>query len=190
MAARQDTSKPQEANRPQEQQAKQPEGQTKQPTENRSSETGVAPRRHGTTPARQGAWGPLTRLRDEFDRLFDQFSRGWLGAPAGRWEGGWGLDVREDDNAVTVRAEAPGFEPSDFDIQVRGDQLVMRATHKAEEEEEGGYRQWRRQEFYEAVTLPAEVDADKVKAGYRNGILTVTLPKSEGGKARRITVEG
>ena len=91
---------------------------------------------------------------------------------------------------MSVRAEAPGFEPSDFDIQVRGDQLVLRAAHKAEaEEKERGYREWRRQEFYQSVPLPAGIDADKVEATYRNGILSVTLPKTEEGKGRRIQVK-
>src|SRR5215831_19212240 len=166
-------SKPQEQNKSQEQQSKQSEGQAKHPAQTRSHETGLT-RRGGTSPASHGGPGSLSRLRDEFDRLFDQFSRGWLGFPAGRGDGGWGMDMREDDNTVTVRAEAPGFEPSDFEVQVRGDQLVMCACHKAENEEEGGARGWQRSEFYEAVTLPAEVDADKVKANYRQGVLTVT----------------
>lgn len=155
----------------------------------RPPKTGVVRHRHPTTPASYGGWGPMARLRDEFDRLFDRFfAGGWPAVPAGR--GGWDLDVRDDDGTVTVRAEAPGFEPGDFDIQVRGDQLVMCACRGGAEKEEGGYRGWQRSEFYESVTLPADVDPDKVKAAYWNGVLTVILPKSEQGKARRITVEG
>jgi HSP20 family protein len=97
--------------------------------------------------------------------------------------------MREDENNVTIRAEAPGFEPGDFDIQVRGDQLVMSATSRSEEEEEGS-RGWQRHEFYEMVVLPSGVAANKVKATYRQGVLTVTLPKSEEMKANRINVEG
>jgi len=170
--------------KPQEQQAK--------PSERgRVAETGMAPYRQSAPVHYGSAWEPITRLRDEFDRLFDQFSRGWL-AP---WEpgrrDGWGLDVRDDDVAVTVRAEAPGFEPGDFDIQVRGGQLVLRATHKAEtKEEDEGFREWRRQEFYRSIPLPAEIDSDKVTANYRNGVLTVALPKTETSKAKKITVSG
>jgi HSP20 family protein len=101
----------------------------------------------------------------------------------------WGIDMREDENNVTVRAEAPGFEAGDFDIRVQGDRLVMTASRNAEEEEEG-YRGWRQSEFAETLTLPAEVDAEKVKAAYRNGVLTITLPKSETSQARRVSVEG
>jgi HSP20 family protein len=73
---------------------------------------------------------------------------------------------------------------------VRGDQLVLHAAHKAEaEEKERGYHEWRRQEFYHTVPLPAGIDPDKVEATYRNGILRVTLPRTEQGKGRRVEVQ-
>src|SRR6266545_2054560 len=139
MATRQDTSKPQEQAK-QPDQPRQPEQQAK-PSEQaksapaRPTETGMAPSR-GAPMARAGGREPLSRLRDEFDRLFDQFARSAFGMPLARWDAGtnWGLDVREDDDNVVVRAEAPGFEPSDFDIQVSGNQLIMSAVRKAEEE--------------------------------------------------------
>jgi len=185
MATRQDTSKtPEQQSRQPEQSAKQSEQM--KTAQSRPTETGITPYRGGAPAPRAGGRDPILRLRDEFDRLFDQFSRGWLGVPVA---GGWGIDVREDDNNVIVRAEAPGFDPADFDIQVRGDQLVMCACHKGEEQDEG-YRGWRRNEFYEALALPSGADADKVKAAYRQGVLIVTLPKAEDGRAKRITVQG
>jgi HSP20 family protein len=171
------------------------------PEKNKSKEQQVArnePARAGSmAPARGGppvtyGWEPMRRMRDDFERLFEQMFRGW-GAPAlgpGR-DRYWGLDVQETDDKVEVRAEAPGFEPGDFDVQVRGDQLVMCACHGGESsDKESGYREWSRQEFYEAVPLPTGVDANKVEARYRNGILSVTVPKTEESKARRITVQG
>jgi len=181
MATRQDTTKPQEQTKESAQQNKQTDPKA------RPNEAALTPYR-GAAPTRSGGWEPLTRLHDEFDRLFNQLSRGMFGMPAARWDTNWGTDVREDENNVIVRAEAPGFEASDFDIRVHGDRLIMCACHGSEEEE-GGHRGWRRSEFSETLTLPAEVDADKVKAAYRNGVLTVTLPKAENGKAKRITVE-
>jgi len=151
------------------------------------------------TPAHRGGggslapygWDPFSHFREEMHRMFDTFLSGWPAfREAGRWQG-WGLDVQEDDNNVTVRAEAPGFEPSDFDIQVRGDQLILRAARKAEsEEKERGFREWRRQEFFRSVTLPSGTDSDKVDAEYRNGVLTVKLPRTEQSKPRRIQVRG
>jgi HSP20 family protein len=185
MAARQDAQTPQEQTKQPTPQSKQAEPHAKSTERNRPNDTSMTPYRGGGAMSRSGGWEPFVRLRDEFDRLFEHFSRGLIGAPAA----GWGLDVRETDKDVTVRAEAPGFEPADFDIRVHGDRLVMSASRKTEEHEEEGYRGWRRNEFAEAVMLPAEVDADKVKAAYRNGVLTVTLPKAGDGKSRRINVE-
>lgn len=160
-------------------------------SESAQTDRSPAPYRGGS-PAAYGGWEPVRRLRGEFERLFDQMFRGWGGlAPNGGREGYWGMDVRETDDKVEVRAEAPGFEPGDFDVQVRGEQLVMCACHEAEAaQKEGGYREWSQREFYEAVPLPTGVDANKVEAHYRNGILSVTMPKTEETKARRITVQG
>src|SRR5262245_53085665 len=137
-----------------------------------------------------GGFEPFYQLREEFNRLFDRFFSGGLSPWEGGRRNGWGLDVQEDDNAVTVRAEAPGFEPSDFDLHVHGDQLVLRAAKKAEtEEKERGYREWRQQEFYRSVTLPRGIDADKVEAEYRNGVLTVKFPRTAESRGRRIPIK-
>jgi len=139
-----------------------------------------------------GAWQPFHQLRQDFDRLFDRLFRGW----ATPWEEAgpdwhWGFDLEDRDDNLVVRAEAPGFEPGDFDLQVRGDQLILRAAHKAEADQpERGEHEWQQREFYRSVTLPSGVAADKVQANYRNGVLTVTLPKTEAGKGRHITVQG
>jgi HSP20 family protein len=132
---------------------------------------------------------PLARLRTEFDRLFEDYFRGWGGLPAWPAErGNWGLDVDDQDDKIVIRAEAPGFEPDDFDVQVRDDQLTLCACQSEEKQEEGG-RHWHQQELFRSVPLPHGVDADHVDAEYRNGVLTVTVPKSEKSKSRRIEVK-
>jgi HSP20 family protein len=147
---------------------------------------------HRGTPAPSGGREPAYRLREEFNRLFDQLWPGSLSLAEGMGHGGhWDLDVQEDDGNVVVRAEAPGFEPGDFDLQVRGDQLILQASHKAEtEEKERGYHEWHQQELYRVVPLPVGIEAAKVEANYRNGVLTVRLPRSEESKAKRISVQG
>jgi HSP20 family protein len=132
----------------------------------------------------------LSRLRDEFDQLLDRFARGWPSLwPGDDWR--WDVAVQDQDDAVVVRAEAPGFEPGDFDLQVRGNQLVLRAAKKTEKEEkERGYREEQRRECYQAMTLPPGIDTDKVTAKYHNGVLTVSLPKTAAGKGRRIPIKG
>jgi len=131
----------------------------------------------------------LSRMRDEFDQMFERLSREFgLTMPGGNhWR--WGVEVEDKDDAVVVRAEAPGFEPGDFDIQVRGNQLELRASRKAEKEdkEKGKVRQER--EFFECFTLPGGVDANRAAAEYHNGILTLTLPRTAEAKAKKIAVK-
>jgi HSP20 family protein len=130
----------------------------------------------------------IQQFREQMERMFEQF----FGGLPSLWEGGelrWGLDVEDQDTQVVVRAEAPGFEPDDFDIQLRDNQIVLKAEKKREEEEEGdGYRFEQRQ-LYRTVTLPSDVDESKVSAEYRNGVLTITLPKTEEAKGKRIPVK-
>lgn len=147
--------------------------------------------------ARGGALAPysefpffLSRIRDEFDRMLERFSREWPSFENGDgWR--WGLEVEDEDDAVIVRAEAPGFEAGDFDVQVSDDRLVLRAAKKAETKgKEGKTTEYREQKCYESITLPAGIDKGKVDAKYHNGVLTVTLPKTAEGKAKKVAVKG
>jgi HSP20 family protein len=140
----------------------------------------LAPRGGALAPHREFPFF-LSQMRDEFDRLFDRL------APEG-WR--WGLDVRDEDDAVVVQAEAPGFEAGDIDVQVSDNRLVLRASKKVEtKDEKGKVREYREQKCYESVTLPTGINRDKVEAKYHNGVLTVTLPKSAEGKGKKITVK-
>ena len=137
-------------------------------------------------------WGEfpffLSRMRDEFDRMLERFGRDWpmMGDKNGwRWE----FDVQDKDDAIVVRAEAPGFEPGDFDVQVSDNRLVLKASRKSETKEKE-MESWKQQEYYHSITLPAGVDKDKVEATYHNGVLNVTLPKTAEGKGRKIAVKG
>lgn len=140
-------------------------------------------------PAREFPFG-LGRLRDEFDRLFERFATAWPLTWAERMEGWrWGLDVRDKGDTLVVRAEAPGFEAADFDIQVQDGYLMLRACHKTETAKEG-QEEWLRRECFESVLLPPGIDKDKVEARYHNGVLTVTIPKTPEGKGRKVAVKG
>jgi HSP20 family protein len=142
-------------------------------------------------PARRGEH-PLSRLRDEVDAMFDRF---FFGRPA-LWEGEgwpgrfWDVDVQDTDKEILVRAEAPGFEPQEFDIHVSGNTLTIRAEHRQEGQEMEGHPWERRYSRLErAITLPAAVDADKVEAHYRHGVLELRLPRAEEARRRRIEVK-
>lgn len=150
--------------------------------------TPVTRRSDATAPA---GWEPIRRMREELDRLFEQTFGGWpvlFEAPTANDR--WGLELLEKDDALIVRAEAPGFETDDFDVQVKHDHLMLRAFHKTESKVEGDVREWSRRELYRSVPLPSGIDASRVEADYRNGVLTVTLPKPAECQPKRITVKG
>jgi HSP20 family protein len=135
------------------------------------------------------SFAPFGRLRTEFDRLFDDFMHGLPAAWGGERQSGWGLDMQESDDAITIRADAPGFDADDFDVEIRGDNLVLCACQREEKtQDEEGY-QWQKRELYRSIPLPTHVDADKIDAQYRNGVLSVKLPKSEKTKSRKIEVK-
>lgn len=132
--------------------------------------------------------GPLGRVRGEIGSLFDRWFGHWP-MPA---EWGWDVDVEETENEIRVRAEMPGFEAKEIDVQVTGNILTIRAERDtATEEQEGDTRSWERRHsrFQRSFTLPAPVDADKVEAKYRNGVLELQLPRTEATQRKRIEVQ-
>eukprot|EP00475_Leptophrys_vorax_P030642 TRINITY_DN4605_c1_g1_i1.p2 TRINITY_DN4605_c1_g1~~TRINITY_DN4605_c1_g1_i1.p2 ORF type:complete len:165 (-),score=7.09 TRINITY_DN4605_c1_g1_i1:1767-2261(-) len=132
----------------------------------------------------------LNRLRQEFDDLWKKF---YVEVPAlwnaERGDLRWSFDIADEPEAYVVSAEAPGFELSDFHVELRGDQLVLKAA-KSKEEKDKDKESFTSSEFYRSMTIPAHVAADKIDAQYKNGVLTVTLPKTKEGKGRKIPVKG
>jgi HSP20 family protein len=136
---------------------------------------------------------PINRLRDEFDTLFDRFFGNWP-ASLELFGGGqnlWNLDLEDTGKEFLVRAEVPGFEPTDFDVQVSGNRLTIRAEHKQETEKKEGeeYQAHSYRRFERSVALPTGADMNKVEARYRNGVLEVHLPKTSEAQGRRIEVK-
>ena len=134
----------------------------------------------------------LTRLHDEMDDLISNFFGSW-DTPllrTGRWPA---LDVAENDNEYTIKAEVPGCKPEDIDISVHGSTLTITGEKKQEEEKkEKGYYHIERSygSFRRDLNLGSEVEAAKIDATCKNGILTVKLPKSERAKPTKIKVKG
>jgi len=130
------------------------------------------------------AWpnfGRLLNLNDELDRLFETPLQAW--APA--------LDVREDKDKFTVDLELPGFKREDINVHLEDGSLIISGERKSETTGEGTevHRQERYYgKFSRALTLPVAVTPDKVKAAFKDGILTVTLPKAEEAKPKQIDV--
>lgn len=139
-------------------------------------------------------WSPfeqLSRLRDEIDNLFSapfqELSRG------GQFFNEWApaLDVYEDKDNVFVKAELPGMKKEEIDVSLHDNALTISGERKVEKkhEEAENYRSERFfGRFTRSVTLPVPVETDKVKASYKDGILTITLPKSEKAKPKQIEV--
>lgn len=131
----------------------------------------------------------FARLHEEMNRLFDRWGNGMR--PFGR-SGYPLLNLWEDDNQLYVEAELPGMDLEDLEIYVTGDnQLSIKGQRKQPELQRGT---WHRQErihepFARLIELPSPVDSEKVSAELKHGVLTVTLPKREAARPRRIEVK-
>lgn len=133
-----------------------------------------------------------TGLKQEMDRLFERFFESpWSELPAlGDWTPA--IDVTEGKDAITVKAEVPGVDPKDINVSLEGDILTIKGE-KEQKKEEKDERQHRIERTYGAfvrtVRLPAAVDGGKVNAAFKNGVVTVTLPKAPGAKGTTIPVK-
>lgn len=144
----------------------------------------------------EGSDRPIVRLRDAMDDLFDRFLRdpwgtGLLESFPASWRGGLHADVSESDEEVMVKVELPGVDPKDVQVEVVGQTLTIRGEKRQDrEEKQRSYQYVERQfgSFQRSVPLPAYVNADKVDAVFKNGVLTVTLPKRPDARPKRISV--
>lgn len=138
-------------------------------------------------------WMDLERWWDEFEQMLDQVM-----SPLDRYDlvfRGWrpDADVLEKDDAYVIRLDLPGIRREDLDVQVYEDRLVITGERQGEIREER--EQYVRSERYagrfrRVLPLPSDVDADRIRAVLRNGVLEVTLPKLPGKEGRQITIEG
>jgi len=138
-------------------------------------------------------WRPFQELKREIDRIWDEFV-GRVPFPE-RWEKfEWApaVDVSETDEAVVVRADVPGLAPEDLEINLSGNLLTIKGEKKQEREEkkENFYRMERVYgSFVRSIELPAEVEAEKVEAVYKNGVLKIVLPKKAEAKGKAIKIK-
>jgi len=128
------------------------------------------------------------------DRLWDEFFGPGRRALRPVAEEEWfpAVDVSESDDKITVKAEVPGMEAKDIEISMVGDTLTIKGEKKSEREEKGEtYHMVERSygSFCRSLRVPAVVDADKVEATYKNGVLTVVLPKKEEVKPKAIQIK-
>jgi len=136
----------------------------------------------------------LTRLQREMNRLFDDSVRtnGW-GATEHVSSRAWAppVDIYEDQNEIVVNVELPGIKQDDIDIQVTGDTLTLRGERKFEDtQKKDNYVRVERSygSFQRSFTIGVPVQSDRVTANYRDGILSIRLPKSEEVKPKKVQV--
>lgn len=148
-------------------------------------------------------WRPftgLTRWEREMDRMMEDFfgrsMRPWWPQ---RWLAGGDseiitpvVDIYEEKDDIVVKAELPGMDKDDIEVNISDSELTLKGEKKKEEkiEEENYYRSERSYgAFVRSVELPTDVQADKITASFKNGVLEVRLPKTQEAKAKEIKVK-
>lgn len=135
---------------------------------------------------------PLSALRRQMDRLFEDFGAGALDI--------WGeerrflpeADYAESDKEIVITAELPGVDPKDVDISLVDDILTIRGEKRSQRDEKSERYQLAERSygiFERSLSVPHGVDPDKIKAEYDKGVLKVTLPKPAEMQSRRRKIE-
>ncbi len=139
---------------------------------------------------------PLSALEQDVQGMFDSFFGDsplaqQMNAPQ------WGLDIEERQNETLVRAELPGFEVSDLDVQVHEDMLTIVAKHSEEAKPAGSNEQQgetlrirRVRNVRRSVRLPKGHDTENIDANYRNGVLELRIPRRADAVGRKVEIRG
>jgi HSP20 family protein len=139
-------------------------------------------------------WDPfreMVNLRNTVDKLFESTFND-LNATTQPMSWGLALDVVEQDDAFLVKASVPGINPDDLEITFTDNVLTIKGSTKVEEETNDAryhLRERRYGSFARSITLGERIKGDAISANYDNGVLTLTLPKSEEVKPKRIQIQ-
>ncbi|MDY6822056.1 MAG: Hsp20/alpha crystallin family protein [Deferribacterota bacterium] len=132
----------------------------------------------------------LFDIQDEMNRLFDDFF-GTSELPSGI-DFVPSLDISETKNDIKVRADLPGLTEKDIEVNISGDILTIKGSKEEEKEEkdENYYRKERAYgNFVRQIQIPKKIKADQVKAKFKNGVLTITMPKAEEAVEKGVKIE-
>lgn len=153
----------------------------------------LVPRRRNSQLTRGTSGNPLNAFHEEMNRLFEDFWRDFQlpTLQTGRTFGWPSIDMSETDKEVKIIAELPGVEEKDVEVLLDSGMLRIRGEKKGEAEDKGrrlSERYYGR--FERDIPLDSEVQEDKVSASFKQGVLTITLPKSEQAaqKSKRIPI--
>lgn len=149
-------------------------------------------------------WQPFDTLRNQIDRLFHDFQAGFLQAPSRSlldiepsWRRDFGfevtpaVDIVEKEKAFEVTAELPGLDVKNIDLQLSDNVLTIKGEKQEEKEEKTKDRyvsERRYGSFRRSLQVPSGVDADKIEASFKSGVLIVTLPKSPEAQKKQKTI--
>ena len=134
---------------------------------------------------------PMVQFHRQMNRLMNDFFRSFEPTQA---RGDWtpSVDISETEAELVVKAEVPGLSKDDLNVTVAGNLLTIRGEKKDERKEARGTwtmveRRYGR--FERAIPLPSSVDTEKAQAEFKNGVVTITLPKTEEARGRRIPIK-
>ena len=146
-----------------------------------------------SSPASISRWDPfreMSKVQDQVNRFFeDSFLRRGSESSLSLWAPE--VDIHETQDALVLEADLPGLEDKDLDIRVENNMLTIRGERKFEKKvSEENYLRVERSygSFCRSFSLPHTVNTDQIQANYRNGVLTVRLPKREEAKPKQIKV--
>ncbi len=156
----------------------------------------------GTPATKTSDWQPFEALRNQVDRLFHDFQTGFLQAPSYRslldiepfWRRDFGfnvspaIDIVETEKALEVTAELPGLDVKNIELQLSDNVLTIKGEKQEEKAKDHYVSKRRYGSFRRSLQVPGSVDADKIKASFKGGVLTVTLPKSPEAQKRQKTI--
>jgi HSP20 family protein len=145
-------------------------------------------------PSATQAWAPFLSLRREMDRLFDDFGRGFWQLPTRRsmfdiepmwqpeatWEASPAVDIAESEKAYELTAELPGMDEKNIEVKIANGNLIIKGEKQEDKEEKKKDYYMRERSFgsfERRFELPESVDADKIEANFKKGVLTLSLPK-------------
>ncbi|MFO7937761.1 MAG: Hsp20/alpha crystallin family protein [Kiritimatiellia bacterium] len=149
-------------------------------------------------PARRAEWEPFRGFQSEMNRLFDDFfgdfplEPGWYGGADQAVAFSPEVDLSETDKDIIVKVELPGMDKKDVSVELDDDVIVISGEKKEEHEDKN--RRWHVREqsfgtFRRQIPLPSAVKDEKAKAAFRNGILTVTVPKDKEAEPQRKMID-
>lgn len=141
--------------------------------------------------ARPARWSPMQELEQLHERMGQLMETTWPGS--GELAGAWSppVDIEETDDAWVVEAEIPGVKRDDINVELHDGELAISGEIKERERKGLLRRQTRRVgQFDYRVSLPGELDADRIDASLESGVLTLRIPKPEKAQPRRIEIKG